>query len=109
MDMKYLKAFDRMDTREIMPGFHGKFIHKENFTLALWRIEKDAVLPLHDHYHEQLSMVLQGRLKLIIDGQDHVFGPGEVATIPGGIPHEGYALEESKVLDIFSPVREDYK
>lgn len=66
-------------------------------------------MPLHDHIHEQTSQVLDGQFELTIDGKSTVFGPGFVAIIPSGVQHGGVALTDCKLLDIFSPAREDYK
>lgn len=95
-------------TRKPLPGFALKFIHGENMTSAHWQIGKDATLPEHSHPHEQFSIVLEGKLELIIDGQVNIMEPGKVAVIPGDTPHSGKALTDCKVLDIFTPKREDF-
>jgi len=95
-------------TRSPLPGFALKFIHGENMTSAHWQIDKDAALPEHSHPHEQFSIVLEGKLELIIAGEVNIMEPGKVAVIPGDTPHSGKALTDCKVLDIFTPKREDF-
>ena len=95
--------------REVVDGYVAKFIHTENMTLAFWEVRAGAVMPLHHHTHEQTSQVLEGEFELTIDGNSTVFGPGFVAIIPSGVPHGGVAVTDCKLLDIFSPAREDYK
>ncbi len=78
--------------------------------MANWvRLEPNTEMPLHDHPHEQVGVVLEGALELTMDGDAHVVTPGVAYIVPGGVPHKGVAGPEGcLVLDIFSPPREDY-
>ena len=98
-----------IEQKEIMPGFNGRFIHGESFTLAFWKIEAGSILPEHAHVHEQSTEVIEGELEVTIDGITKVYKPGMVAIIPSNIVHKGRALTHCKVTDVFCPVREDYK
>ena len=98
-----------VDERELMPGFRGRFVHTDSMTFAYWSIEAGAQLPVHDHPHEQVVNVLEGRFELVLDGVCHELEPGMVLPIPGGVPHSGRALTDCRILDVFSPVREDYR
>lgn len=93
---------------EIMPGYRARFVHGQNMSLAYWRIEKGAPLPLHAHIHEQLTNVLSGEFELTIGDETHVLRAGSVATIPPNVSHKGKALTDCEILDAFYPVREDY-
>jgi unsaturated pyranuronate lyase len=95
--------------REIMPGFHGRFVHTDVMTFAYWTIDKDSVLPAHQHPHEQVVNMLEGELEIAAGGVTHRLRAGDVLVIPGGMVHSGRALTEVKVLDVFNPVREDYR
>ena len=94
--------------RELVPGYHVRFVHSQTMTLAFWRVEAGAALPAHSHPHEQVAQVLEGRFELVVDGEPFQLGPGEVVVIPGGVPHTGRALTDCRLLDVFHPVREDY-
>jgi quercetin dioxygenase-like cupin family protein len=109
MSNELLHQLNKINSVELLPGFHGKMIHTENMTLAFWEIKKDSELPLHQHVHEQVATMLEGKFELILDGISHILEPGQVLEIPSGVPHSGRALTECKILDVFSPVREDYK
>ena len=101
---------EEMDEREVFPGFHGRFVHSERMTFAYWRIEPGAEVPEHDHPHEQVVNVLEGNLSLTVNGEELTLGPGEVVAIPGGVRHAARGLAGGcRVLDVFSPVREDYR
>jgi quercetin dioxygenase-like cupin family protein len=73
-------------------------------------LEPNAVVPLHSHEHEQLGLVLTGEITMTIDGRDHRCGPEVAYQIPSGVEHGGRAGPDGcRVLDIFAPVREDYR
>lgn len=68
-----------------------------------------CVVPTHDHENEQIACVLSGRVRFGIgadDAPDHreeTLGAGEVLVLPSGVPHSAEALEDSVVLDVFTP------
>ena len=95
--------------REILPGYHARFLHGEGYTLAFWDVEAGAVLPEHAHVHEQAAQVLEGRFELVVEGETFVCGPGAVVRILSNARHSGLALTDCKLMDVFTPVREDYK
>jgi quercetin dioxygenase-like cupin family protein len=95
--------------REVFPGFHGRFVHSDTMTFVYWRVDEGAAVPEHSHPHEQVVNMLEGELALTVAGEEHVLHPGDVVAIPGGTPHAARALGPSRVLDVFAPVREDYR
>ena len=98
-----------IEPKEIVKGFKARFLHTESLSIAFWEVEEGAELPMHNHIHEQVSQILEGEFEMTIDGITKVHKPGSVLVIPSNIPHSGKAITACKILDIFSPVREDYK
>ncbi len=95
--------------KEIMPGYHGQLIHTENMTWAFWTADKGAEVPEHSHMNEQVMQVIEGSFEFTLNGVTKVYEPGMLVVIPAHAPHSGKALTPCKLLDVFSPAREEYK
>jgi quercetin dioxygenase-like cupin family protein len=93
----------------IIHGFNVQFVHTDNLTFAFWAIEEGAILPEHSHPHEQVANVLEGRFELTIEGVSSILTPGSIGIIPANARHSGRALSPCRVLDVFYPIREDYR
>lgn len=107
--MEQLIRIDDLKSREVFPGHHARFIHGDHMTIAYWRIDKGATVPEHAHPHEQVVNVLSGNYELTVAGKPLSLGPGMVVVIPGGVRHSGRAITDAALLDVFHPVREDYR
>ncbi len=68
-----------------------------------------ALVPEHHHPHEQMGMGLVGEFYLTIDGVKQLIREGDCYCIPGGTPHSAEGIGKARALDIFHPVREEYK
>lgn len=79
--------------------------------LMLVRVEggKGSLAPRHSHPHEQISLVVTGKVRFRMMGEERELGPGEAVHIPGGIEHEALVIEDLLMFDIFHPVREDFR
>ena len=99
----------QIESKEIMPGYHGKMVHSQSMTWVFWDVEKDAKVPEHHHVHEQIMHVLEGSFEFTLNGETNIYGPGDVVIIPSNVPHGGKALTVCRLMDVFSPVREEYK
>lgn len=92
------------------PGFSGGFVHGDSLSLTHWTLEKGAVLAWHSHPHEQMSFVVSGKMQFDRTGQEAlIVEAGDFVVFSPNEPHGGLVLEESVVIDAFSPVREDFK
>jgi unsaturated pyranuronate lyase len=85
-----------------------KVISGEKVMVGQISLAKGCVVPVHQHVHEQISCVMQGRLKFNLEGRELTVSAGEVLVIPSNAPHGVVALEDSQAFDIFSPIREDW-
>ena len=98
-----------VEEREIVPGYRARFVHGASLTLAFWQVEAGAILPEHSHPHEQASNLLSGEFELTVSGECHQLTPGVVVVIPPNAVHTGRAITACQILDVFQPVREDYR
>lgn len=65
--------------------------------------------PPHSHPHEQVTYVAAGELYFYIDGEPHRLGPGDLITVPGGVPHTIQLLTaRARLVDTFTPIREEF-
>ena len=99
----------QLKENEVVPGFRGKFIHTEKMTVAYWTITAGSVLPEHKHPHEQIVNLISGEVEFTLDGETRKITPDTSVVIPSNVIHSGKALTDCYIIDIFHPVREDYK
>lgn len=85
-----------------------RMFHTETMTVARITLAKGAVVPRHSHPNEQVVNVLEGRLRFVLDDGEFEAAAGETVPLAADVAHEVSALEDSVVLDIFSPVRQDW-
>ncbi len=81
----------------------------EKVLLCEITLQKGAVVPVHSHAHEQVGYIVQGIQRLVIGGEERILRAGDSYVIESGLPHEAEVLEDSVAIDVFSPVREDYR
>jgi quercetin dioxygenase-like cupin family protein len=107
---------------DTMQFFTWETVRKEVLNERIWRkvisgekamvaqvfITKDGVVPTHQHESEQITYILEGALKFVLEGKEIVVRKGEVLLIPSNVPHRAVALEDTLDLDIFSPIRIDW-
>ena len=100
--------WDRIAAEQLNPKTSRKAIHTENMTIARLELQKGAIVPEHHHVNEQVATVEKGALKFLIEGRELILRSGESLAIPSEVPHAVEALEDSTVLDIFAPRRDDW-
>lgn len=101
--------FSSIAIKEIAPGFFSKLIHTDNNTINFLEVTAGSSIPLHQHPHQQSSFVLEGEFGMTVDGETQILTTNNFAIIPGNVVHGGKAITNCKLIDIFSPVREDYR
>lgn len=108
--MTYFHDSTARTPKELLTGVVARTFWGDNVLLSLVDLAPGAVIPAHGHPHEQITTVISGGLTMTIAGETRQCGPGAVAVIPGGASHSVInGPEPTRVIDAFSPVREDYK
>lgn len=103
--------YKREDKGYMMPadGVRLKtLVHGEKTHLCEFRINKGSMIPEHSHPHEQTGYLVSGRIKFIVEDEEFEAGPGDSWCLPGNIVHAAETLEDSVIVEVFSPVRDDY-
>ena len=90
-------------------GIVRQMVHGERLMICRLTIAPGIVTTAHEHLHEQMTIVEKGHVRFTLGSEEKVFGPGDVLLLPGGFWHGATMLDEEVVLiDIFSPIREDF-
>jgi len=100
-----------MPKEKVTDQISRRLVTGEKMMLAHVYLDKGAIVPKHQHHNEQLTYILEGRLRFWIGEQgDETLdvGPGEVLHIPSNVWHRAEALEDTLDVDVFSPPREDW-
>ena len=93
----------------VADGIERQMVYGERVMVCRLRLDAHVVTPVHSHPHEQFTMVERGRVRFTVDGTDRVVSAGDVLHFRSNVPHGATMLDEEVVLvDIFSPIREDF-
>jgi quercetin dioxygenase-like cupin family protein len=83
-------------------------VHGEKTHMCEFRLGEGSMLPRHSHPHEQTGFLVSGRVDLYVEGDKLEARPGDSWCIPGDAEHWAESLADSVVVEVFSPVRDDY-
>lgn len=104
--------FAKYDPNDFLTPIDGikmkTFVYGENSLLTRFHLEKGSRLPRHSHPQEQTGFMVSGKVKLFIDDEEYIAEPGDTWSIKGDVEHWARVIEDSVIIEVFSPVREDY-
>lgn len=103
--------WDEMPREKLNPLLERRLIATERMMLAHVYLQKGCIVPRHAHENEQLTYILEGRLRFWLgDDESQVIdvAAGEVLQIPSNLAHRAEALETTLDVDIFCPPRQDW-
>jgi quercetin dioxygenase-like cupin family protein len=94
---------------ELVKGVHLKAaVYGKQTLLTEVRMDQGAIIPPHKHPHEQTGYLVSGQLEFLVNGERISADPGDSWNIAGDVEHSATAVVDSVVVEVFSPVREDY-
>lgn len=95
---------------EMLPGVHRRTMGTTDEVMVCeFFLQRDSVVPEHSHMNDQVGYVIYGRLEMTVNGEVYICQPGDSYAIPGGVLHQAFALQDTLVVDAFSPPRNDYR
>jgi quercetin dioxygenase-like cupin family protein len=100
---------DEVEERELIPGTRVRFVHSDRMTVAYWHFDSGIDLPKHSHPHDQVTNILEGEFELTVAGVPEILSAGHFRVIPPDVVHSGRSITTCRIIDVFSPVREDYR
>jgi quercetin dioxygenase-like cupin family protein len=103
-----LHRWDEIALEKVTEMISRKIVAGAREMVAQVYLKKGALVPMHAHDSEQMTYVLQGALKFLINGEEITVREGEVLHIPSGVDHQAEALDDTFELDLFSPIRHDW-
>ena len=104
-----MEQIKNVKPKELVPGITGYYVHGEKMTFGYVELLQGSSVPMHQHVQEQITYILEGQLDMVIGGEPCLLTAGMYHVIPSNVPHSAIAKIFCKVIDAFSPVREDYK
>jgi quercetin dioxygenase-like cupin family protein len=97
------------ESRQLVQGVQlSTLVHGEKTLMGEFKIAKGSAIPPHSHPHEQTGIMISGRLRFKVEAEIFDAQSGDSWCIPGKVEHSAEALEDSVIVEVFSPVREDY-
>ena len=97
------------ESKQLVEGVElTTLVHGEKTLMGQFKIAKGSAIPAHSHPHEQTGFMVSGKLRFNVAGEVTDVEPGDSWCLAGGAEHRAEALEDSVVIEVFSPVREDY-
>lgn len=107
--MNNFATISELPSKEIEPGVLMRSVYLENVMVTFVEIREGAVVPAHSHVHEQITVVISGRLRFRLGESERLMQAGETVAIPSGCPHSAIAEGGACVVyDCWSPVRKEY-
>jgi quercetin dioxygenase-like cupin family protein len=103
-----LHRWDEIALDKVTEMLSQKIVAGEREMIAQTYLKRGALVPIHSHASEQMTYVLQGALRVIVEGEEVIVREGEVLHVPAQSAHQAEALEDTFELDVFSPIREDW-
>ena len=101
---------DNLPQKELAKGVTTGVAWGEKLMLSFVKLSPNAAVPPHSHPHEQMAVVLSGELQVTIADESRILKEGDAFLVPSGVEHSVKNLKgQTRVLDIFSPPREDFK
>ena len=103
-----VQTWDSIHEDTLNPLAGRKALHAENMTVARFRFDKGNQVASHHHVNDQVTIVQSGAIRMVVGDQVLMMKTGDMVHVPPDVPHGNEALEDTIIIEIFSPLREDW-
>lgn len=106
-----LYHWDKLPKESVRPGVERVGFSGDDVLMVMNTLQPGMEVRPHSHPFEQLAYIVSGRMKFTVGDEVFDAGPGSVIRIPANVEHCGEPMGDEPVLnlDVFSPIREDYR
>ncbi|MHA2283266.1 MAG: cupin domain-containing protein [Promethearchaeota archaeon] len=101
LDVQPIKVFEGVYRRTL--------VYDNKLMICHFTLEKNAEVPLHTHKEHQIGYIIKGKLKFMTEHREFMGKEGDSYIFDSNEKHGALILEDSEVIDVFTPSREDYK
>jgi quercetin dioxygenase-like cupin family protein len=106
--MKGFQALKDLPEEKVTDRISRRVLSADKEMVVWWSMKAGVHAAAHAHPHEQVFWVLKGRMDFRLGSERRTCHPGDLGVIPGGVEHEAWFPEDTEVVDIFTPPREDF-
>ena len=106
--MKGYHELQRLPEEKITEKISRRVLTGEQGMIVWWSMKAGAHADAHRHPHEQIFWIISGRMDFRLGDEKRSCVGGDLGVIPGGVEHEAWFPEDTEVVDIFAPPREDF-
>lgn len=96
-------------THDLWGVIHIRAIMGEMTMMVFNDFDKGANITPHNHPSEQITYILKGRLRFMVEDREHILGPGDIIVVPSFVKHGAVALEDTTTIEAFAPIRNDWR
>ena len=101
--------WSKIPVEKTAEGIERQMVVGQNVMVCRFRFAPFVITAEHSHPHEQMTLVVKGKVKFIISGEERIVSAGDVLHFPPNNRHGATMLDEEVILiDVFSPIREDF-
>ncbi len=102
------RSLNAIPVEVLAPGITRQVLHGTQSTFSRWELKAGSVVPLHHHVNEQTTWIISGLAEVLSGGQTHELRAGEIMVFAPNVEHAFNILEDTVVIDFFSPARQDW-
>ncbi len=94
--------WDNREFAEVRPGIFGATVHTPQLSATLYRYDAGSSWETHAHAQDQMTYVIEGEIDFVVDGRPVTLVAGQLAALPGGVPHSASVRAGAVSLNVFT-------